>query len=141
MRKRSLLFSVSVLVATLFVERVQANRAGPPADTRFDEVCTRMLPAGHGTLEEAQPGSGGYLIGTNLPLVSAQSGYRYTAGQTYTGKIIVKLEPALTLEWRRYDRSQTCCVLKSRKCLASTRCNTSVRLQYTSSLHTLQHRT
>ena len=103
MKKQSLLFSLSVLVAMFFVEGVQAFSAGPPAAGRFEAVCVQMLPAGHGTLEQAQPGSGGFLIDTDLTLISAESGYNYTAGQTYTGTVLVKHEPAVAAEINGVD--------------------------------------
>lgn len=89
MKKRSLLFCLSALVTMFFVEGVQAFATGPPIDNdlRFNQVCVQMFPGGHGSLEQAQPGSGGFLIETDLPLMSAQSGYNYTAGQTYTGTV------------------------------------------------------
>ena len=74
-------------MAMFFIEGVHANSVGPPAGANFNAVCVQMLPAGHGTLAQAQPGSGGFLIDTDLPLVSAQSGYSYTAGRTYTGTV------------------------------------------------------
>ena len=89
MKKRSLLFSLSALVAMFFVEGVQAFPSGPPAASMFDAVCVQMLPAHSGS---AQPGSGGFLIDTDLTLNRNESVYNYTAGQTYTGTV---LEPAV----------------------------------------------
>ena len=73
----------SLLVAALLLFcRVHARFAGPPVGDNFDLVCNQMMPS-HGVA--AQSGNGGYLIDTDLPLVSANDGYSYTAGQTYRG--------------------------------------------------------
>ena len=74
----------SLLVAALLLFcRVHARSSGPPVGENFDLVCNQMMPS-HSSIA-AQSGNGGYLIDTDLPLVSANDGYSYTAGQTYRG--------------------------------------------------------
>lgn len=61
---------------------VQSRRGGPPLSSgTFDLICNQQMPS-HGT--GAQSGNGGYTITTDIPR-SGSTGYRYTAGQTYTG--------------------------------------------------------
>ena len=83
--KQSVFCCLLALTTLLLVGRVESFGAGPPNE---DVVCQNLVPEGHGGAAAAQQGNGGYIIGTDLPLISAESGYRYTAGQTYRGQSV-----------------------------------------------------
>ena len=81
---RLLIFRAAMLV--LIVSEAQSRSAGPPLSSgTFTMICNQMMPS-HSSIG-AQSGNGGYTISTNIPR-SGSTGYRYTAGQTYTGKLM-----------------------------------------------------
>ena len=74
-----------LLLLFLAVTEVLSRSGGPPLAGNFDRICTRMTPNHGGTA--ARSGNGGYTITTTIPR-SLSTGYSYTAGQTYTGRMI-----------------------------------------------------
>ena len=71
---------------------VLARSTGPPASEPeyHDLVCDRMVP--YHAQNDPQPGNGGYLIETDLPLsLNSVTGFTYLAGRTYKGKVGVIL--------------------------------------------------
>ena len=68
----------SLLVLCLKTSCVLSYPRGPPTS-----VCSTLTPLHYGATPRA--GNGGYLITTNLTVNS--TGYEYSPGQTYTGKV------------------------------------------------------
>ena len=72
-----------VVLASLY--EVQSRSGGPPLSSgTFDLICNQQMPSHGGN--SAQSGNGGYVITTDIPR-SGSTGYGYTAGRTYTGKL------------------------------------------------------
>lgn len=72
-----------ILAAGLY--EVQTRSGGPPLSAgTFDLICNQQMPSHMSNT--AQSGNGGYTITTDIPR-SGSTGYRYTAGQTYTGDL------------------------------------------------------
>lgn len=86
---------VLLLLSTINSQGVLARSTGPPAsepDSEYHElVCDRMVP--YHAQNNPQPGNGGYLIETDLPLpLDSVTGFTYLAGRTYKGKVGVILQ-------------------------------------------------
>lgn len=77
---------LAAVVGVIQVSLLLAYTTGPPL-----AVCSNGLKPGspHGELK--QPGNGGFLIATDLPLHS-DGGFQYQAGQTYTGKLATYIQ-------------------------------------------------
>ena len=61
---------------------------GPPVEQHFNNVCNLMTPLHRDNV--ARPGNGGFSLQlqTDLPR-SGYVGFNYTAGNTYTGDLMV----------------------------------------------------
>lgn len=79
---------VLLILSVINSQGVLARSTGPPAsEPEYHElVCDRMVP--YHAQTDPQPGNGGYLIETDLPLsLNSATGFTYLAGRTYKGKV------------------------------------------------------